>query len=184
MDGADPEEWPGQHGFDPIQCPHCDEVTTPNLLSDGSYICSCTAERALPLAAAHGTPWDGVELVMPAPVDDGSFMSFGPHGGVVLTGEHHIASDEEKRARSKTRPEDRGQFGRDIATEDFKPLCDPTAERPCWRSSGAPWRSGPDDGVEHAEEASHAGDDGDHLRPAARGELPVVRLDGRVPADG
>ena len=58
------------------------------------------------------------------------------------------------------------------------------AERPCWRSSGAPWRSGPDDGVEHAEEASHAGDDGDHFRPAARGELPVVRLDGRVPADG
>jgi hypothetical protein len=121
------EEWPGQHDFDPIQCPHCDEVTTPNLLSDGSYICSCTAERALPLAVAHGTPWDGVELVMPAPMDDSSFTP-GPHEGVVLTGEHHVASDEEKRARSKTRPEDRGQFGRDIATEEFKPLYDPLAE--------------------------------------------------------
>ena len=32
-----------------IQCPHCDEVAMPNLLSGGSYICSCTAERALPL---------------------------------------------------------------------------------------------------------------------------------------
>jgi len=153
MDGADPEEWPGQHGFDPIQCPHCDEVTTPNLLSDDSYICSYTAERALPLAAAHGTPWDGVELVMPAPVDDGSFMSFGPHGGVVLTGEHHIASDEEKRARSKTRPEDRGQFGRDIATEDFKPLYDLTAEvgqsLAQLRNMGTPAVNGNAEGEEH-----------------------------------
>ena len=43
MGDTAPEDWLGQNGFDPIQCPHCDEVTTPNLLTDGSYICSCTA---------------------------------------------------------------------------------------------------------------------------------------------
>ena len=79
MGDTAPEDWLGQNGFDPIQCPHCDEVTMPNLLSDGSYICSCTAERALPLAAARGTPWDGTPFAMPAPMDDASFTPAGPH---------------------------------------------------------------------------------------------------------
>ena len=122
-----PESSPGDLGPEAIQCPHCDEVTMPNLLSDGSYICSCTAERALPLAVARGTPWDGVELVMPAPVDDGSFMPSGPHERAMRPNEQSIASEDEKRAKSRTRPEDKEQFGRDIATEDFKPLHDPTA---------------------------------------------------------
>jgi hypothetical protein len=65
MGDTAPEDWLGQNGFDPIQCPHCDEVTTPNLLTDGSYVCSCTAERALPLEIAHGTPWDGTPVTMP-----------------------------------------------------------------------------------------------------------------------
>jgi hypothetical protein len=120
-----PEDWPGQDGFDPIRCPHCDEVTTPNLLSDGSYICSCTAERALPLSAAQGTPWDGVELVMPAPVDDGSFMPSGRHERAMLPSEQSIPEEEEERAKPRTRPENKGQFGRDISTDDFKPLYDP-----------------------------------------------------------
>jgi hypothetical protein len=127
MGDTAPEDWPGQHGFDPIQCPHCDEVTTPNLLSDGSYICSCTAERALPLSIAQGTPWDGASFVMPAPMDDTSFMSSGPHEHAMPSEEHNATGDE-KRAESRTRPEDKGQFGRDISTEDFRPLYDPTAE--------------------------------------------------------
>ena len=126
MGDTAPEDWLGQNGFDPIQCPHCDEVTTPNLLADGSYVCSCTAERALPLSVAQGTPWDGVELVMPAPVDDGSFMSSGPHERAMLPSEQSIP-EEEGRAKPKTRPEDKGQFGRDISTDEFKPLYDPAA---------------------------------------------------------
>ena len=79
----------------------------PNLLSDGSYICSCAAERALPLRTAHGTPWDGEPfLVMPAPMDDPSFMPAGPH-------EHAMP------------PGDEGQFGRDISTEGYEPLLPP-----------------------------------------------------------
>jgi hypothetical protein len=122
-----PEDWLGQNGFDPIQCPHCDEVTTPNLLSDGSYICSCTAERALPLSAARGTPWDGTPFAMPAPMDDASFMPSGTQEHAMPPGERGTATGEEKRARSATLPEDKGQFGRDIATEDYKSLSGPTA---------------------------------------------------------
>jgi len=127
MDGADPEEWPGQHGFDPIQCPHCDEVTTPNLLADGSYICSCTAERALPLETAHGTPWDGEPVTMPAPMDDASFVSSGAQERAMPPGEGGTATEEDKRAKSRTLPEAKGQFGRDISTEEYEPLNDATA---------------------------------------------------------
>lgn len=32
---------------DPVECPHCGEPTQPNLLADGSIVCSCAAERDL-----------------------------------------------------------------------------------------------------------------------------------------
>ena len=35
-----------------VECPHCGEPTQPNLLTDGSVVCSCAAERALPVASA------------------------------------------------------------------------------------------------------------------------------------
>ncbi len=122
-----PEDWLGQNGFDPIQCPHCDEVTTPNLLADGSYVCSCTAERALPLSAARGTPWDGAPFSMPAPMDDTSFMPCGPQEHAMSPGERSTATKEEKRARSATLPAAKGQFGRDISTEEYEPLNDAAA---------------------------------------------------------
>jgi YbgC/YbaW family acyl-CoA thioester hydrolase len=59
-----------------------------------------------------------------------------------------------------------------------------TIERPCWRSSGLPWRSGLEDGVEDGEEAAHAGDDGDLLWPPACDELGVVGLEDGVPPYG
>ena len=122
-----PEDWLDQPGFDPIQCPHCDEVTTPNLLTDGSYICSCTAERALPLSVAQGTPWDGAPFAMPAPMDDTSFMSSGPQEHAMPPGEHSTATEEDKRAKSVTLPGAKGQFGRDISTEEYEPLSDAPA---------------------------------------------------------
>ena len=128
MDDAEPEDdWPGRHGFDPVQCPHCDEVTTPNLLADGSYVCSCTAERALPLETAHGTPWDGEPVTMPAPMDDPSFASSGAHEHAMPPGEGGTATEEEKRTKSRTLPGAKGQFGRDISTEDYRPLEDAPA---------------------------------------------------------
>ena len=127
MGDTAPEDWLGQNGFDPIQCPHCDEVTTPNLLADGSYVCSCTAERALPLETAHGTPWDGAPVTMPAPMDDTSFMSSGTQERATPPGERSTATKEEKRARSATLPEAKGQFGRDISTEEYEPLNDAAA---------------------------------------------------------
>jgi len=128
MGDTTPEDWPGQHGFDPIQCPHCDEVTTPNLLADGSYVCSCTAERALPLSAARGTPWDGAPVTMPAPMDDTSFASRGAWEQAVSPGERGTATGEEdKRAKSRTLPGAEGWFGRDISTEGYEPLNDAPA---------------------------------------------------------
>ncbi len=127
MGDTAPEDWLGQNGFDPIQCPHCDEVTTPNLLTDGSYVCSCTAERALPLSAARGTPWDGAPFSMPAPMDDTSFMPCGPQERARSPEERSTATEEEKRARSATLPEAKGQFGRDISTEEYEPLNDAAA---------------------------------------------------------
>ncbi|HYI82915.1 MAG TPA: hypothetical protein VEX11_06855 [Acetobacteraceae bacterium] len=117
MSKTEPESSPGDLGSDPIQCPHCEQVTMPNLLSDGSYICSCTAERALPLAEARGTPWDGTPFTMPAPMDDRSFMS---PGGQDASGERGATGAEKERVKPKTLPEDKAQFGRDITTEDYK----------------------------------------------------------------
>src|SRR3712207_4162961 len=50
-DGAPPDQ---SSRLDAVECPFCGGVTMPNLLADGSYICSCPAERALPLP--EGTP--------------------------------------------------------------------------------------------------------------------------------
>ena len=125
-DTAPEEAWPGQHGFDPVRCPHCDEVTTPNLLADGSYICSCTAERALPLETAHGTPWDGAPVTMPAPMDDASFVSSGAQERATPPGEGG-ATEEGKRAKSRALPGAKGQFGRDISTEGYELLNDAPA---------------------------------------------------------
>ena len=130
MTDTAPESSPGDLGPEAIQCPHCDEVTMPNLLSDGSYICPCTAERALPLAAARGTPWDGTPLVMPAPMDDPSYTHSGPHEHAMPPGEQATATEEDKRAKQRSLPEDKGQFGRDIATEDYEPLPPPPAGAP------------------------------------------------------
>jgi hypothetical protein len=33
-----------------IECPYCAEPTMPNMLSDGTLVCSCPAERRLPPA--------------------------------------------------------------------------------------------------------------------------------------
>ena len=70
----------------------------PNLLADGSLVCSCPAERALPLDLVHGTPWDGPQEAMPPPMDD--------------------APEADRRVL----PADQGQFGRDIETEDYARL--------------------------------------------------------------
>src|SRR5688500_9863513 len=59
-----------------------------------------------------------------------------------------------------------------------------SGDRPCCGSSGAPWLTCAEDGVEDGEEASHAGDDGDHLRASPGGELGVAGAEDRVPADG
>ena len=128
MGDTAPEDWLGQNGFDPVQCPHCNEVTTPNLLADGSYVCSCTAERALPLSAAHGTPWDGAPVTMPAPMDDASFVSSGARGHATPPGEGAAAAGGEQRAESRALPGAEGQFGRDISTEGYEPLNDAPAE--------------------------------------------------------
>src|SRR3712207_2700382 len=58
------------------------------------------------------------------------------------------------------------------------------SERPSWGSSGLPWRAGPQDGVEDSEEAPHAGDEGDRLRPSAPGQPSVVGAEDRIAADG
>ena len=91
----------------------------PNMLADGSVICSCTAERALPLDLVQGTPWDGERGSMPAPVDE----PMGPQGAP----EHPMPPGEGQAdlPRRGPLPEDKGQFGRDIETEDYDGLRDP-----------------------------------------------------------
>jgi hypothetical protein len=39
-----------------VECPHCAEPTMPNLLADGSLVCSCAAERPLPGPGAEVVP--------------------------------------------------------------------------------------------------------------------------------
>ena len=82
---------------DPIQCPFCEETTMPNPLPDGSVVCSCTAERALPIGKEQGPP-----LLADDP-------GFAPEG---------------KSERGEL-PADKGQFGRDLSTEDYDPLAPP-----------------------------------------------------------
>ena len=74
----------------------------PNRMADGSVVCSCTAERALPLDLVGVSDPDGGRSSLPAPVDD----TGAPQGRGPL-------------------PADTGQFGRDVATEDFAPLRPP-----------------------------------------------------------
>lgn len=92
----------------------------PNMMADGSVICSCTAERALPLDLVRGTPWDGEEASMPAPVDE-------PAMGPPFAPEHPMppGDSQAERPRRASLPEDKGQFGRDIETEDYAPLRPP-----------------------------------------------------------
>src|SRR5918997_1683424 len=58
------------------------------------------------------------------------------------------------------------------------------AERPSCGSSGFPCGFALENGVEDAEEAPEAGDDGDLFRSTSRGHLLVVGLDDGVPVDG
>ncbi|WP_149538962.1 SPX domain-containing protein [Siccirubricoccus phaeus] len=96
---------PEQARLETVLCPFCDQATMPNLLADRSAVCSCPAERALPLALLHGTPWDGMPGAAPAPMDA---------PGQVAPAEL---------------PEDRGQFGRGTATESYAPLPPPPGRR-------------------------------------------------------
>ena len=96
----------------------------PNQMADGSVVCSCTAERALPLDLVRGTDWDGGPAgggpaSMPPPVDDPT----GPKGAP----EHPMPPGEAQAQdpRRGTLPEDKGQFGRDIETEDYPTLRPP-----------------------------------------------------------
>jgi len=82
---------------EPIQCPFCEETTMPNPLPDGSVVCSCTAERALPIGKEQGAP-----LLADDP-------GFAPAGA----GERGEL------------PADKGQFGRDLSTEDYDRLAPP-----------------------------------------------------------
>jgi hypothetical protein len=107
MSDRAPGDRPEQLRLDAVRCPHCDQVTMANMLGDGSVVCSCTAERALPLDMLHGTPWDGEEGTMPAPVDEAP--ATGGRGPL---------------------PEDKGQLGRDIETEDYEPLRPPPGRTP------------------------------------------------------
>ena len=91
---------PGQSRLDAVRCPHCDEITMPNLLEDGSCVCSCAAERALPLDPAGDAPGDGGSGCLPAPVDDPAQAAAG-RGSL---------------------PPDQGQFGRDVETEAYAGL--------------------------------------------------------------
>lgn len=94
----------------------------PNQMADGSVVCSCTAERALPLDLVHGSTWDGEQGSMPAPVDE----PMGPAGAPA-----HPMPPGERQAREARRgplPEDRGQFGRNIETEDYAPLRPPPGQ--------------------------------------------------------
>ena len=94
----------------------------PNLMIDGSAICSCSAERGLPLDLLRGTPWDGMEGIIPMPADNQGFV-----GGLP---EHRMPDGTEEGQPSEGRggtkpgplPGDHGQFGRDVTTEEYPQL--------------------------------------------------------------
>ncbi|MDO9711939.1 hypothetical protein [Paracraurococcus lichenis] len=117
---SDPGARPEQLRLDAVRCPHCDEVTMPNQMADGSVVCSCTAERALPLDLVRGSDWDGERGSMPPPVDE----PMGPKGAPA----HGMPPGEDQKAQAPRRgplPEDKGQFGRDVETEGYEPLRPP-----------------------------------------------------------
>jgi hypothetical protein len=97
---AAPTPSPDQLRLEVVECPICGSGTMPNQLADGSYICSCPGERALPLSS------NGVPLLIPSPVDDKGFGSLGAE------------------AAPHSLPDDQGQFGRDIQTESYELLRD------------------------------------------------------------
>ncbi|MFC7689569.1 hypothetical protein ACFQY5_08000 [Paeniroseomonas aquatica] len=69
---SDSDTQPGHPRLDAVQCPHCEQVTMPNLLADGSYVCSCTAERALPRegdGSMLAAPMDGPSPPAPQGTD-------------------------------------------------------------------------------------------------------------------
>jgi hypothetical protein len=94
----------------------------PNLLVDGSVICSCTAERGLPLWLVQGTPWDGMEATMSSPVDDRGFGDDGQPEHRKPDGTEQTQPTEGRDTRPKPPPGDHGQFGRDVTTEEYPTL--------------------------------------------------------------
>lgn len=94
----------------------------PNQMADGSVVCSCTAERALPLDLVRGSDWDGERGSTPAPVDAASGTGGAPA---------HPMPPGEAQAPDPHRgvlPADKGQFGRDVETEDYAPLRPPPSD--------------------------------------------------------
>jgi hypothetical protein len=120
-EAADPQ----QLRLEAVQCPHCEQATMPNLLADRSAVCSCPAERALPLDLLRGTPWDGRKGTAPAPVDDASFISGGLAESRKPTGEDRVMAPAGRAGGKPRLPADHGQFGRDVATEAHAPLAAP-----------------------------------------------------------
>ena len=96
------------------------------------------------------------------------------------------------RAKPKTRPEDKGQFGRDISTEEFKPLYDPTAEGGESRSVAEHGCSSPSrnaEGEEHpqsqeAAAAAPAPPLGSSSGPFRAGRARLLRKPEALRADG
>ena len=116
------EESRDQSRLEAVKCPYCDEVTMPNLMVDGSVICSCTAERGLPLDLVRGTPWDGMKSTMPMPADDPSFVGGLPEHRMPDGTEQSMPTEGRGNTRPGPLPEDHGQFGRDVTTENYPTL--------------------------------------------------------------
>jgi hypothetical protein len=68
-------------------------------------------------------------------MDDTSFMSSGTQEHAIPPGERSTATEEEKRAGSATLPEAKGQFGRDISTEEC-PSSNALGQRGRWLNGG------------------------------------------------
>ena len=104
-----PSHDPYEHVLlDAIGCPHCGQVTMPNLLEDGSLICSCSAQRTLPLV-------EGAPFGLAPPVDDYTFGS-APVEHPVPPG-WRMATEEDRCAKVRGLPGQSGLFGMDAATE-------------------------------------------------------------------
>lgn len=124
--------WTAPQREEPIDCPHCGEPTMPNLLADASHICSCPAQRALPLPSPQGRPLGPAPSWMPSPVDDASFIPSGlpesprpvPDDGLPPG----VVAETRARPRPEDKPQDHGQFGAGVTTEDYRPLPAPPAD--------------------------------------------------------